>query len=331
MTTHARRIVLAEAAWENHSEQNVNVAFFIFNRPDTTQRVFEAIAAAQPERLLVVADGARADRQGEADLVAQTRAIIDQVNWPCVVDTNFATENLGCKPRVSSGLQWVFEKVEDAIVLEDDCLPDPSFFNYCTQLLERYRDDDRVAAISGDNFQNKISRTTDSYYFSKYFHCWGWASWRRVVQQVDFEMESWPEFDQRDGLHDWSDSEAELNYWQNLFSLQHAGEINSWAYPFFYSCWERAGLTILPDVNLVSNIGFDQDATHTTSAESDLSNLPTYNIGELKHPNVVQRHQTADAYTFENVFKPETAQPTGAKKKKSLFRSLKRLIRPSRG
>ena len=309
----------------------MNVAFFIFNRPDTTLRVFEAIAAAQPERLLVVADGARADRPDEANLVAQTRAIIDLVNWPCVVDTNFAIENLGCKPRVSSGLEWVFEKVEEAIILEDDCLPDPSFFGYCTQLLERYREDDRVAAISGDNFQNGMSRTSDSYYFSKYFHCWGWASWRRVVQQVDFEMKSWPEFDQRDGLREWADSEAELNYWRNLFSLQHAGEINSWAYPFFYSCWEQGSLTILPDVNLVSNIGFDQDATHTTSAESNLANLPTFDIGELKHPIDVQRNKSADEYTFENVFKPETAQSIGTKPKKSLFRSLKRLIRSLRG
>ena len=309
----------------------MNVAFFIFNRPDTTLRVFKAIAVAQPERLLVVADGARPDKPGEADLVAQTRAIIDLVDWPCVVDTNFAVENLGCKPRVSSGLEWVFEKVEAAIILEDDCLPDPSFFGYCTQLLERYRDDDQVVAISGDNFQNGISRTDDSYYFSKYFHCWGWASWRRVVQQVDFKMESWPQFDQHDGLRDWADSEGELSYWQKMFALQHAGEINSWAYPFFYSCWERAGLTILPNVNLISNIGFDQDATHTTSAESDLANLPTFEIGELKHPSVVQRHSVADEYTFENVFKAETAQPSGAKPKKGLFRSLKRLIRPPRG
>ena len=309
----------------------MNVAFFIFNRPETTQRVFKAIAAAQPERLLVVADGARPDRPDEASLVARTRAIIDQVDWPCVVDMNFAVENLGCKPRVSSGLEWVFEKVEEAIILEDDCLPDPSFFDYCTRLLERYRDDDRVAAISGDNFQNEISRTDDSYYFSKYFHCWGWASWRRVIQQVDFEMESWPQFSQRDGLRNWADSEAELSYWQNLFALQHAGEINSWAYPFFYWCWENAGLTILPNVNLISNIGFDSEATHTTSTESDLANLPTFDIGPLKHPSVVERHQVADEYTFENVFKPETAQPTGTKKKKSLFRSLKRLIRPPRG
>ena len=306
----------------------MNVAFFIFNRPDTTARVFETIAAAQPQRLLVVADGARLDKPDEANLVAQTRAIIDQVDWPCLVDTNFATENLGCKPRVASGLQWVFEQVTEAIILEDDCLPDPSFFDYCTELLERYRDDERVAAISGDNFQNGISRTKDSYYFSKYFHCWGWASWRRVVQQVDFEMASWPELEQRDGLQDWADSDAELRYWRDMFALQHAGQINSWAYPFFYSCWERAGLTILPDVNLISNIGFDQEATHTTSSESDLANLPTHNIGQLKHPGVVERHQVADLYTFDNVFKPQTDEPTGGKKKKSLFRSLKRLIRP---
>ena len=135
------------------------VAFLIFNRPETTARVLEEIARARPPKLLVVADGPRADRPGEADLCRAARAVLSRVDWPCEVLTNFSETNLGCRRRVSSGLDWVFEEVEEAIVLEDDCLPHPSFFPFCEELLERYRADERVMAVSGDNFQQGRRRT----------------------------------------------------------------------------------------------------------------------------------------------------------------------------
>ena len=308
----------------------MNVAFFIFNRPDTTQKVFAAIAAARPERLFVIADAARLDRPGEHELVEKAKAIATQVDWQCEVKTNFSAQNLGCRQRVSSGLKWVFEHVEDAIVLEDDCLPHPSFFSYCTELLERYRHDHRVAAISGDNFQQGISRTSDSYYFSKYFHCWGWASWRRAFETIDFEMKSWPDFKQRGFLKTWSDTDAEHEYWLEIFDSQHAGKIDSWAYPWFYSCWAQSGLTILPDANLVSNIGFDDDATHTTASDSRLANLETFEVGPLQHPTLVVRNREADEYTFENVFRSLDKTPL-RKKKWRMFQSTKKFFRKLRG
>lgn len=146
------------------------VAFLVFNRPDTTIRVFEEIRRARPPKLLVVADGARADRPGEAEKCAQVRAIVEQVDWECGVLKNYADDNMGCKRRISSGLDWVFANVEEAIILEDDCLPHPSFFRFCEELLRRYRDDERVMMISGDNFQFGKKRTDYSYYFSKYPH-----------------------------------------------------------------------------------------------------------------------------------------------------------------
>jgi hypothetical protein len=158
---------------------NTPIAFFIFNRPDTTARVFEAIRQAQPSKLLVVADGPRSTRPGEAEKCAATRAIIDQVDWECEVLTNYSDVNLGCRHRVSSGLDWVFEQVEEAIILEDDCLPHPTFFRFCEELLEWYRHDHRIVAISGDNFQNGHQSGEFSYYFSRYVHIWGWATWRR--------------------------------------------------------------------------------------------------------------------------------------------------------
>lgn len=152
------------------------VAFIIFNRPDTTEKVFAEIAKAKPPKLLVIGDGPRVSRQGEAEKVAAARSIIQCVDWDCEVQTNFSDVNLGCKRRVSSGIDWVFEQVEEAIILEDDCLPDPTFFRFCEELLARYRHDQRIGMISGDNFQFGSRRNDDSYYFSKYVHIWGWAT-----------------------------------------------------------------------------------------------------------------------------------------------------------
>jgi hypothetical protein len=278
------------------------VGFLIFNRPDVTQRVFREIARAQPETLLVVCDGPRTDRAGERERVDATRAIIDQVDWPCEVLTNFADENMGCKRRIGSGLAWIFSLCEEAIILEDDCLPEPSFFPFCQDLLARYRDDRRIVSISGNNFQNGLTRTQDSYYFSKYFHCWGWASWRRVWENFDLEMTSWPTFQAAGGLQSFADSEAEEQYWRRVLTMQHEGKISSWAYPWLYSCAAQGGLTATPDVNLVSNIGFGNDATHTT-AESHLAAIATQPIEQhLRHPSLVVRNKEADRLTFRRCY-----------------------------
>ena len=166
------------------------VAFLIFDRPHLTERVFAEIARQKPRELYVVCDGAKPADEISAANVDRTRKIVERVDWNCDVKSNFSDSNLGCKRRVSSGLKWVFEQVERAIILEDDCLPDPSFFGYCESLLERYADDSRVSAISGNNFQFGRSRTDASYYFSKYAHCWGWATWRHAWNLLD--LDCWP-------------------------------------------------------------------------------------------------------------------------------------------
>jgi len=278
------------------------VGFLIFNRPDTTERVFQAIARAKPIELLVVCDGPRSDRPGESDQVAATRAIIDRVNWPCTVKTNYAQENMGCKNRIVSGLKWIFQHAEEAIILEDDCLPEPSFFTFCENLLDRYRNDQRIVSISGNNFQNGKHRTDDSYYFSKYFHCWGWATWRRVWENFDPDMIQWPDFSKEECLKTFADCHEEESYWKRIFSLQHSGEIDSWAYPWLFSCWAQSGLTAIPAVNLVSNIGFGQNATHTTS-DSHLANLSTYAIETIDHPHHITRHKQADEFSFNYCYK----------------------------
>src|SRR4028118_433764 len=169
------------------------VVLIIFNRPAQTEKVFEVIRQAKPPKLLVIADGSRAERPGEAEKCAAARAVIDRVDWDCEVFKNYSDVNLGCDPRISSGLNWVFETVEEAIILEDDCVPHPTFFRYCEELLERYRHDARVMNISGQNVLFGRHRTEYSYYFSRYTLCWGWASWRRAWQYFDVDVKLWPE------------------------------------------------------------------------------------------------------------------------------------------
>lgn len=282
-------------------EFHTPVAFIIFNRPETTAKVFAEIAKARPPKLLVVADGPRPDRPGEAERCEAARSIIKQVNWDCELLTNFSEVNLGCKRRVSSGIDWVFEQVEEAIILEDDCLPDPSFFRFCQELLERYRHDQRIGMIGGVNFQFGRRRNNDSYYFSKYVHIWGWASWRdRWAGSYDVTLAKWPRIRDEGWLADMVGNSREAAYWQKIFDRVHRGEIDTWDYQWVFANWVEGRVSILPAVNMISNIGFDGNATHTTGA-SDLANLARNPIGyPLTHPLGVFRNIQADQFTERN-------------------------------
>jgi hypothetical protein len=272
------------------------VALFIFNRPNLTEIVFDAIRQAKPKKLLVVADGPRFPE--EAEKCKQARAVIERVDWDCEVLTNFSEKNLGCNRRVSSGLDWVFSQVEEAIILEDDCLPAPSFFNFCQTLLERYRDDERVMHISGNNFQSGQSKTEYSYYFSKYIHIWGWASWRRAWKHYDVNIKTWSKYKSLGLIPSICEDLYEQKYWTDIFERVSSGAVDTWDYQWVYTCWSQNGLSILPDSNLVSNIGFGLDATHV-SAESPWARLPVTDIWEIQHPLFIFRNKVADDYTFD--------------------------------
>ncbi len=286
----------------NQATSRTPVVLLIFNRPDTTARVFEAIAAARPQQLLVVADGPRADRPGEAEACAATRAITERVDWPCEVRREYAEVNLGCARRVSSGLDWVFDLVQEAIILEDDCLPDPTFFRFCAELLDRYRDDERVMAVSGDNFQEGHRRTADSYYFSIFNHYWGWATWGRAWRLFDLRMSLWPEI--RDGgwLRGILGHPNAVRYWTDIFDRAYRDEFDSWGYPWTFSCWVQGGLAVLPEVNLVSNIGFDARATHTKTVEPNMVVPAEAMEFPLRHPRFLLRNSMADQFTLETHF-----------------------------
>ncbi|OWY69554.1 hemolytic protein HlpA-like protein [cyanobacterium TDX16] len=278
------------------------VVFIIFNRPDTTAKVFEAIRQVKPLQLFVIADGSRDDKPGEAEKCAAARAIIEQVDWKCEVIKNYSDINMGCQYRVSSGLNWVFSNIEEAIILEDDCLPHPTFFQYCEELLEYYRYDRRIMSIAGVNFQAGQQRTEYSYYVSLYHDCWGWATWKRAWQYFDFDMKLWQTIENSGILTDKLSSFQAAKYWNHTFHSTYNGRINSWFFRWLFSCWIQSGLGIFPNVNLISNIGFGRAATHTTS-HSPYSNMK---IGEiqfpLKHPPYVLQNSDADKFTQKTRF-----------------------------
>lgn len=281
----------------------MNVLFLIFNRPELTRRVFERIRQARPDRLFVAADGPRPGREGDAALCAEARTIVKQVDWPCLLHTLFRESNLGCCNAVSSAITWFFEHVEEGVILEDDCLPDPSFFSFCQGLLERYRHDERIMHIGGNTFVGRRKRFHASYYFSKYSHNWGWATWRRAWRQFDVTMQTWPAFRDKGGINVACPTLDERRYWTEWFDHVHSGKISSvWDAQWLYTCWSRQGLSILPSVNLVTNIGGGGEATHTKEQAWYL-NLPAGCIGVMRHPAAVKQDQRADAITFDHFFR----------------------------
>jgi len=278
------------------------VALIIFNRPDTTAKVFAEIRRARPLNLLVVADGPRIGRPDDKERCLAARAVVEQIDWPCEVVKNYSDINLGCRSRVSTGINWVFEKEEEAIILEDDCVPHPAFFRFCEELLARYRHDDRIAHIGGTNYQFGRRRTPHSYYFSRYNHIWGWASWRRAWKDYDVDMKIWPEVRDGNWLQDVLTEKRLVRYWQKNFDKVFAREIDTWDFQWTLACWVNSRLSILPAVNMISNIGCNADATHTLDSNSRVANMQVEGaVFPLSHPPIMVRDRQADCFTEQSL------------------------------
>jgi hypothetical protein len=279
------------------------IIFLIFKRPDTTAKVFESIRKAKPEKLFIIADGARPERIDEVEKCGATRLIVDNIDWNCEVIKNYSHANLGCAKRVSSGLDWAFEHVEEAIILEDDCVPHHTFFRFCEELLNKYRYDNRIASISGQNVQFGRKSTNYSYYFSRYNHCWGWATWRRAWKYFDFDLKLWNEAKQTKLLNSIFEETRSVNTWINLIESAKDGSLDSWAIRWSLACWLQSGLGIISNVNLVSNIGFGQDSTHLKNDNSPYNNLLAEELMfPLKNPPFVIRDFKSDMFTQNTLF-----------------------------
>ena len=278
------------------------VAFFIFNRPDVTSKVFQAIRAVRPLTLLVVADGPRLEIAGEKERCEEVRKVIEMIDWDCEVLKNYSEINLGCRDRISSGLDWVFEEVEEAIILEDDSLPHPTFFRFCEEMLKKYRHNEQIMAISGANFQFGRKRGNDSYYFSHYSIIWGWATWRRAWEKYDLNMSQWPEIKESPWLDEIFPDKSVRKYWMNAFDGVFNGTIDTWDYQFEFACLLNKGLCVIPNINLVSNIGFGADATRTKEI-SRFSNIPLEEMDfPLNHPSIIVRDKDADFFTEKDQY-----------------------------
>lgn len=318
------------------------VLLIVFNRPDLTEKVFNRIAKAKPEQLFLVADGPREGNESDKKACAEVKKIVENVTWECEVYCNYSERNLGCGIRVASGISWVFDQVDRAIILEDDCLPDPSFFSFCDELLERYIDDERVMTISGKNLQTEHTQTNNSYYFSRYPVTWGWATWHRAWKHYDYHVGLWGELKETEFPREITRYENTAKYLRHHFEKSYRSNpprdihdsdyTYTWDYQWVFNCWVQQGLTIVPDRNLISNIGFGENATHTMKEDHEYASMPVTRMEfPLIHPSHRLVNNKADNHHFEkmssNLNNIRTKRPNYFLKSKNkiirLLRSLK--------
>lgn len=280
------------------------ILFLIFNRPDLTKKVFESIKKVKPQKLYIASDGARLDRQGELELVQKSRQIVNNINWDCEVNLLFRDQNLGCKIAVSQSISWFLENEEEGIILEDDCLPNIDFFSFCDTLLHKYRFEEKIWAIAGTNFLSGLVNE-QSYHFSRINHVWGWATWRRAWKNYDVNLELWPKYKKSSDWSQYWRSKKIRNYWESVFELVHKKKIDTWDYQWTATMWFHNGLAIIPSVNLVTNIGFGLNATHTKNTNSNISNLESYNLKIRNHPVSIINNLELDLLVHKKFILPK--------------------------
>jgi len=267
------------------------VALVLFRRPDRTRQVFAAIRNARPKRLFLIADGPRSPQE-EADCEA-ARAVVEAVDWRCEVSRDFSPQNIGLKHRLPSGLDRVFAEVDRAIVLEDDCLPDGTFFRFCDELLDRYAEDERVMHVAGSQLLDDPPRSAASYHFSRYAHIWGWGTWRRAWERFDVELREWhvlPGEERERRLRSIFGEDSERRYWRYVWD--RSPEIENWDAQWSYALLAHGGLAANPNRNLVSNIGFGADATNAVADPFGIGGRP---LEQMRFPLVPPAAVEADA------------------------------------
>ena len=255
----------------------------MFNRPRKTIRVFNEIAKLKPKELFFISDGARKNRKSDVQLIEECRELPKLVDWNCEVHMKFSDFNLGCRKSVSDGLDWVFSISEQAIILEDDCIPSQEFFWFCKELLDKYKDDSRVGSIGGTTFNQTSLIPTDSYYFSKYPNVWGWATWRRSWEKYRSDLKTWDMAHLVNLVNINTTSPCARRFWLSKFKMVRDGRIDTWDYQLLFHHWNNQLLSVIPKVNLVTNIGFDGEATHTFNVNHPYAAIE---IGRLNLPLV---------------------------------------------
>lgn len=266
---------------------NSPILFIVFNRPNETLQVFNSIKSIKPSKLYIAADGPRLNRIGEVEKCNHVRDIFKEIDWDCEVFKLYRDSNLGCGLAVSSAISWFFEYEEMGIILEDDCLPDFSFFNFCDNLLKKYKNDYRIMHISG--FSGGIKGSNKySYHFSIFPRIWGWATWKRAWDFYDFRMSEYSEFESIGGLDKSVKNWFAKVFWKLNFRRIVNQRIDTWDFQWVYALLCNNGLSIIPNTNLIKNIGFSEDATHTVNSDNEFAQLNLNSIeSDLVHPTFV--------------------------------------------
>ncbi len=296
------------------------VVFIFFNRIECTKKVFSSIRDLKPMHLYLVSDGAR--NEEENIVVKEIRGYIEKsIDWECDIHREYSDVNLGCKKRVSSGISWVFETEEQAIILEDDCVPNRSFFFFCDELLKKYRYEDKVMTISG-NLNVPDYTPQFSYIFSRFLHVWGWATWKRAWSLYDIEMRDYPSNKE---IMNWLNPKLRAMK-RNEFDLVYNCELDTWDFQWQYCIWKNEGLCIKPNVNTIENIGFDELATHTKTRSKLVEKLSFSSIEfPLTHPMSVELDKKYDELLTREYL--ENCPSIVVSIIKRLLRKIKRFLR----
>ena len=283
------------------------VLFLIFNRPDKTQRVFDQIKKYKPKRLFIAADGHRENKDGEKENCIKTRKIVQKVDWDCEIKTLFREKNLGCKLAVSSAIDWFFDYVNEGIILEDDCLPSQSFFSFCEELLIKFKNDEKVMQICGSNFLYGWQRNDNSYYFSRYGPIWGWASWKRAWKHYDVDMKIWPEVKQKKVYLDLCENIREALFRINIYDRVYSGDLDTWDFQWGFAKLMNSGLSVIPNRNLIENIGIGKNSTHTKQLDKVFANMAVSDVDfPLRHPEFICRDKFLDKKYLKIILRKAT-------------------------
>ena len=275
----------------------------IFNRPKETEILIKRLSIFKPKKIYVFSDGPRTHSLTDNINCRKSKSIIEKISWKCEIKKNYQKKNLGLKKAISKGISWFFQNEKRGLILEDDCIPNRDFFEFCTWGLKKFNNDSKVGSITGNNFLNNQVKIKNSYYFSKYAHCWGWATWRNRWELYDKNIKFWNKWRKSKNFESIFNSKLEKKYWIKIFDNVKENNINSWAYPWNLCLWYHKKIVLTPKFNLVSNIGISKDATHTYFKNDNVS----YQVKKLKKPYIkhtsMQINDMADNYVFKNHLK----------------------------
>lgn len=275
----------------------------IYNRPEVTKVLFNKIKKIKPKIIYIAADGPKENDQNDLERCEKVRNIFNKIDWNCKIHKRYNKKNYGCRNSIIQSINWFFKKEKYGIILEDDCIPSTDFFWLSKILLKKYEKNNKVFCISGSNYLKNFQKVNNSYYFSKYPHCWGWATWRRAWKKNEPNIKFWPKFKNSLDWRDINNNMIEHKYWNKIFDKCYKGKFNSWAYPWTLSVWKNKGLTIIPKKNLVKNIGYGSDSTNSIFRNiNDIYKVKKIER-KIKHPKIIKSDLKKDNFVFDSHYK----------------------------